>query len=73
MRITLKLFLFATASRPASGPTQAPIQWVLGAFIPRVQGPMREADSSPPPSAEVKNAWSYVSIPPTRLHGVVLN
>jgi hypothetical protein len=28
----------------------------------------READNSPPSSAEVKNAWSYTSI---RLHGVV--
>jgi hypothetical protein len=25
------------------------------------------------PSAEVKNAWSYTSTPPIRLHGVVLS
>jgi hypothetical protein len=31
-----------------------------------------EADHSPPSSAEVKNAWSYTSTPPVRLHGVVL-
>jgi hypothetical protein len=31
-----------------------------------------EADHSPPPSAEVKNAWSYTSTPPIGLHGVVL-
>jgi hypothetical protein len=30
-----------------------------------------EADQSPPSSAEVKNAWSYTSIPPIRLYGVV--
>jgi hypothetical protein len=33
----------------------------------------REAENSPPPSAEVKNTWSYNSTPPARLHGVVFN
>jgi hypothetical protein len=33
----------------------------------------READHSPPSSAEAKNAWSYISTPPIRLHGVVLS
>jgi hypothetical protein len=33
----------------------------------------READNSPPSSAEVKNAWSYNSTPPICLHGVVLS
>jgi len=42
-----------------SGPTQPPIQWVVGGLSLRVKGPRREADHSPPPSAEVKNAWSY--------------
>jgi hypothetical protein len=32
-----------------------------------------ETDHSPPSSAEVKNAWSYTSTHPIRLHGVVLN
>jgi hypothetical protein len=36
----------------------------------KLQG--RETDNSPPCSAEVKNAWSYTSTPPLRLHGVVL-
>jgi len=31
----------------------------------------READHSPPSSAEV-NAWGYTSTTPIRLHGVVL-
>jgi hypothetical protein len=35
-----------------------------------VKWPGREADNS---SAEVKNAWSYTSTPPLRLHGVVLS
>jgi hypothetical protein len=32
-----------------------------------------EADHSPPSSAEVEFAWSYASILPTRLRGVVFN
>jgi len=35
--------------------------------------PGREADYSPPTSAELKNAWSYTSTPPVRRYGVVLN
>jgi hypothetical protein len=38
-----------------------------------VKRPRREADHSPPSSAEVKNEWSYTSTPPIRLHGVVLS
>jgi hypothetical protein len=33
----------------------------------------RQADHSPPFSAEVKKAWSHISTPPIRLHGVVLS
>jgi hypothetical protein len=33
----------------------------------------REANHSPPSSAEVKNAWSYTSTPPIRHHGVVIS
>jgi hypothetical protein len=32
----------------------------------------REDDHSSPYSAKVKNAWSYTSAPPVRLHDVVL-
>jgi hypothetical protein len=42
-----------------------------GALYLGVKRPGREADHSPLPSAEVKNAWSYTSIPPIYLHGVV--
>jgi hypothetical protein len=45
--------LYSTSSRPALGPTQAPIQWVSGVKLPE-----READHSPPSSAEVKNGAS---------------
>jgi hypothetical protein len=50
----LGILLFATASRRALGPTQPPIQWVPGAFSPGVKQPGREANHSPPSSAEVK-------------------
>jgi len=32
-----------------------------------------QADHCPPSSADVKNVWSYTSIPPICLHGVVLS
>jgi hypothetical protein len=41
--------IFSTSSRPAVEPTQPPIQWV-----PEVTRPGREADNSPPTSAEFK-------------------
>jgi len=66
-------FLFAAASRPALDPNQPLTQW-LSVFFSRGQsGPGREADHSPPSSAEVKNAWSYTSTYPIRLYGKVLN
>jgi hypothetical protein len=67
------IFLFTTASRMALGSTQPPIQWVPGALSLEVKRPGHEADHSPPSSAEVKNAWSYISTPPIHLHGVVLS
>jgi hypothetical protein len=43
-----------------------------GSF-PGVKRQGREADHSPPSSADIKNAWSYTSTPPIRLHDVVLS
>jgi hypothetical protein len=60
------IFLFTTESRTALGPIQPPIQRVLGALFLGVKRPEREADHSPPSSAEVKNEWSYISTPPIR-------
>jgi hypothetical protein len=57
----LGIFLFTTVSRTALGPTQPPIQWVPQALSLGIKRSGREADASPPSSAEVKNAWSYVS------------
>jgi hypothetical protein len=46
-------FLFTTASRTALGPTQPPIRWVPVAFSLGIKLPGREANHSPPSSAEV--------------------
>jgi hypothetical protein len=48
------IFLFTTASRTALGPTQPPIQCVIGALSLEVKWPGREADYTSPSSAEVK-------------------
>jgi hypothetical protein len=42
-------------------------------LFPVAKAAGREADHSPPSSAEVKNAWSYTSTPPIRLHDVLLD
>jgi hypothetical protein len=49
------VFLFFIASRPALGPTQPPIQCVLGAVSPGVTQPQpqREADRSPPATTDI--------------------
>jgi hypothetical protein len=59
----VKNFLFSTSSRLTLGPTQPPIQWVLGALSPGVKRQGREADHSPPASAEVKKIWIYTFTP----------
>jgi hypothetical protein len=50
----LGIFLFITASGTALVPTQPPIQWVPGNLFLVVKRPVREADHSPPSSAEAK-------------------
>jgi hypothetical protein len=60
-------FQNGSGAHPASYPIG-----IRGSF-PGLKRPGREADHSPPSSAKVKNAWSYTSIPPIRLHGVVLS
>jgi hypothetical protein len=39
-------------------------QWIPGAFSMEIKRPGREADHSPPASAEVKRIWIYTSTPP---------
>jgi hypothetical protein len=55
-----------------SATTQLPIQLVPWTLSPVVKWRGREADHSPPSSAEVKNGRA-VSPLPTRPHGVVFN
>jgi hypothetical protein len=64
------LYVVQTGSgaRPASYPMGVP-----GALSPGVKRPWREADRSPPTSAEVKKTWVYTSTPPYVFMGVVLN
>jgi hypothetical protein len=49
--------------KPALGSTQPPIQWVPGALSSEVKRPGREADYSPPTSAEDKEIWVYIFTP----------
>jgi hypothetical protein len=44
-----------------------------GASFPGLKQPRCEADNSPPSTTVTEKAWSYISTPPTRLHGVVRN
>jgi len=57
-------FLFGTTSRLVLGPTQLPIQWVLGVLslgMGRLKQPSCEPDHSPPSSAKVEYILSYQS------------
>jgi hypothetical protein len=51
--------------RTALGPTQPPIQWVPGALSLGVKRPGREADHSPPSSAEVRECVELPPLPNT--------
>jgi hypothetical protein len=55
-----------SGAHPASYPADTGVS-LLG-----IKRSEREADHSSPHSAEV-TAWSYISTPPLRLHGVVLS
>jgi len=72
-RLYLCLYDICTGSRQTLGPIQPPIPGVPGALSLEAKRKGREADYSPPSSAEVKSAWRYVTISSIRLHGVVLS
>jgi hypothetical protein len=55
------IYLYSTASRPTLGPTQPPIQCVLGALSLGLKRPKREADRSHPSSDDANNSEA---IPP---------
>jgi hypothetical protein len=51
-----RIFPLTSVSRPTLRPTQPPVQWVPGVLSPGVKArPGRDADHSPPFSAEVVN------------------
>jgi hypothetical protein len=54
----VKNLLFSTASRPALGSTQPPLQWVPTVLSSWVKRPGHEADHSLPISAEVRKCVS---------------
>jgi hypothetical protein len=60
----VKSFLFSTLFRPALGSIQPPIQRVPGALSAGVKRPEREADHSPPTSADLNETWIYACAPP---------
>jgi hypothetical protein len=60
----VKNFFFFTSSRPALGLTQPPTQGMPRAPFLGVKRPGREADHSPPTSADVKNMWIYTTAAP---------
>jgi hypothetical protein len=51
---------------PSSGSGAHPTSYPMGTggSSPGVKRPVREADHSPPTSAEVKKMWIYTSTPP---------
>jgi hypothetical protein len=60
----LRIFLFVTVSSPSLGATQSPVQWVQGALFLNIKLSGREADHSPPCSAEVKGCVELHLHPP---------
>jgi len=70
--LKLNIF-FKSACRSVLNNTHSLVQLVPGALTSGVKRPEREADHSPPSSAEVKDAWSYTSFPAIHLQGIVPN
>jgi hypothetical protein len=60
-----KIFLFFIVSRQVMEITQPPVQWVPGTISPGIKRAGREADHSPPSSAEDKNGRSIPPLPHT--------
>jgi hypothetical protein len=64
--------ILSILSRPALGSIQSAIQWVPGALSSGVKRQSREADHTPPSSAEVINERAILPLS-IFLHGMVLN
>jgi hypothetical protein len=52
--------LDTVACKPALGPTQLPIQWVLGVLFPQAKWPGHKADSSPASGADISTVMLYL-------------
>ena len=61
---------FPHPSRPFLGPTQPPVQWVLGVFIPELKRTKRGSDHPPISSAGVKERVEICPYSPLGLHGL---
>jgi hypothetical protein len=59
-----------TGPGPPSPAPQAPVQRALGALSSGLKRPEHDIGHTSPSSANVKNEWSYTSIPPTRFRSV---
>jgi len=59
----LGVFLFNTMFRMTLGPTQPPIQWVLGALSLGLKQLGHEADHSPPSSAKIRVHGAIPTLP----------
>jgi hypothetical protein len=64
------IFFFSNASRPALGPIDPPIQWVLVLISGGLKRPLHEFHHSRPSRTQVTNEWNYTSAPRKSLHRV---
>jgi hypothetical protein len=69
----IRIFKLSILARRVLEPSQPPIQWMTGASSLGVERLGREADHSPPTSAEVEKTCICACTRPIRLYGISLN